>query len=80
MNKRQLLRCTLAATAAACVAAPVLAQNSPNVCWRMASSFPKSLDKIFGAGNQLVGDFMREYGIVCFAGGNTGALMGGWFR
>jgi TRAP-type mannitol/chloroaromatic compound transport system substrate-binding protein len=28
------------------VAAPVLAQTSPNVRWRMASSFPKSLDTI----------------------------------
>lgn len=153
MNKRQLLRSSFAATAAACVAVPALAQNSPNVRWRMASSFPKSLDTIYGGGEvlakrvsaitggkfqisvhaagelvpafgvvdavqngavecshtasyyfvgknkafafdttlpfglnqrqqnawmyygggkQLVGDFMREYGIVSFAGGNTG--------
>ena len=34
----------------------------------------------YGGGKQLVGDFMREYGIVSFAGGNTGVQMGGWFR
>ena len=46
MNKRQLLRTSLAATAAACVTAPALAHSGPNVRWRMASSFPKSLDTI----------------------------------
>lgn len=161
MNKRQLLRTSLAATAAACVTAPAVAQTSPNVRWRMASSFPKSLDTIYGGaevlakrvaaitggkfqisvhaagelvpafgvvdavqnasvdcghtasyyfvgknkafgfettlpfgmnqrqqnawmyyggGLQLVRDFMRDYGIVNFPGGNTGVQMGGWFR
>ena len=161
MNKRQLLQTSLAVTAAACVAAPALAQTSPNVRWRMASSFPKSLDTIYcnaevlakrvvaitcgkfqisvhaagelvpafgvvdavqnasvdcghtasyyfvgknkafgfettlpfgmnqrqqnawiyyGGGLQLVRDFMRDYGIVNFPGGNTGVQMGGWFR
>ena len=161
MNKRQLLQSSFAATAAAVVAAPALAQTSPSVRWRLASRFPKSLDTIYGGaevlakrvaaitggkfqisvhaageivpvfgvvdavqtgavecshtasyyfacknrafafdttlpfglnqrqqnawmaysgGKQLVGDFMREYGIVSFAGGNTGVQMGGWFR
>ena len=53
MNKRQLLRSSFAATAAACAAAPALAQTSPNVRWRMASSFPKSLDTIYGGGETL---------------------------
>lgn len=53
MNKRQLLRSALAATAAACVAAPALTQTSPNVRWRMASSFPKSLDTIYGGAEVL---------------------------
>lgn len=30
--------------------APVLAQSMPEIRWRMASSFPKSLDTIYGAG------------------------------
>ena len=36
--------------AAALVAAPAIAQSMPEVKWRLASSFPKSLDTIYGAG------------------------------
>ena len=36
------------AAGAALLAAPVVAQSSPKVTWRMTSSFPKSLDTIFG--------------------------------
>ena len=160
MDKRRFLRAGLAASAAA-VAVPALAQASPNVRWRCASSFPKSLDTIYGGGEvlarrvgqitggkfqisvhaageivpafgvvdavqggsiecghtasyyfvgknrtfgfettlpfgmnqrqqnawmyyggglQLVREFLREYGIVNFPGGNTGVQMGGWFR
>jgi len=35
--------------AAGIVAAPAVAQSNPTVNWRLASSFPKSLDTIFGA-------------------------------
>lgn len=161
MNKRHFLRRGLAVTAAAGVAAPAVAQTAPAVRWRLASSFPKSLDTIFGGaevltkrlseitngrfqisvhapgelmpafgvvdglqagsvecahtasyyfvgknkafgfettlpfgmnqrqqnawmyyggGLQLVRDFMRDYNIVNFPGGNTGVQMGGWFK
>ena len=161
MNKRHFLRRGLAVSAAAGVAAPAVAQSSPAVRWRLASSFPKSLDTIFGGaevlakrlseitngrfqisvhapgelmpafgvvdglqagsvecahtasyyfvgknkafgfettlpfgmnqrqqnawmyyggGMQLVRDFMRDYNIVNFPGGNTGVQMGGWFK
>jgi TRAP-type mannitol/chloroaromatic compound transport system substrate-binding protein len=33
-----------------------------------------------GGGRELLRDFFREYDIVNFMGGNTGAQMGGWFR
>jgi TRAP-type mannitol/chloroaromatic compound transport system substrate-binding protein len=33
-----------------------------------------------GGGRQLVNEFYAKYNIVSFAGGNTGAQMGGWFR
>ena len=160
MNKRRFIRSGIAATAAA-ISLPALAQSSPNVRWRMASSFPKSLDTIYGGaevlskrvaaitggkfqisvhaagelvpafgvvdavqgnsvecahtasyyfvgknkafgfettlpfglnqrqqnawmyyggGLPLVREFMKEYGIVSFPGGNTGVQMGGWFR
>ncbi len=37
-----------AGVAAAAIAAPALAQGLPEVKWRLTSSFPKSLDTIFG--------------------------------
>ena len=141
--------------------APAIAQSMPSVNWRMASSFPKSLDTIFGAseriakrveeatdgkfkirvfaagelvpglqvldavqggtvecghsaggyyagkdmtfgfdvnvpfgmnarqqaawmlfggGHELMRDLYKEYNIINFMAGNTGAQMGGWFR
>src|SRR5688572_31609582 len=38
-----------AAAAATTVAAPAIAQSAPDIKWRMTSSFPKSLDTIYGA-------------------------------
>ena len=37
-----------AAAAAATLAAPAIAQSNPKVTWRLTSSFPKSLDTIYG--------------------------------
>src|SRR6185295_6645721 len=34
---------------AAALAAPAIAQSQPEIKWRLASSFPKSLDTLFGA-------------------------------
>ena len=33
-----------------------------------------------GDGGRLVADFLRNYNIVSFIGGNTGTQMGGWFK
>jgi TRAP-type mannitol/chloroaromatic compound transport system substrate-binding protein len=160
MNKRRFLRAGVTASAAA-VALPAMAQTSPSVRWRLASSFPKSLDTIYGGaevlakrvsqitggkfvisvhaagelmpafgvvdgvqagtvecshtasyyfvgknkafgfdttlpfgmnqrqqnawmyyggGQQLVREFLRDFNIVSFPGGNTGVQMGGWFK
>ena len=49
MKRRSFLKHTAAGASAATLAAPALAQNQPNVSWRLASSFPKTLDTIFGA-------------------------------
>ena len=150
-----------AAGAAATISASAIAQSLPTIKWRLASSFPKSLDTIYGAaedlskrvkeltdgkfeirpfaggeivpglqvmdavkdgtvecahtapyyffgknpafafdcavpfgldarqqnawlyvggGMQLMREFYKDYNIVNFPGGNTGAQMGGWFR
>lgn len=158
--RRKLLKLG-ALGAAAAVASPAFSQVSPNIRWRLASSFPKSLDTIYGGaevlakrlseitggkfqisvhaagelmpafgvvdalqtgsiecahtasyyfvgknrafgfettlpfglnqrqqnawiyyggGLQLVREFLRDYNIVNFPGGNTGVQMGGWFK
>jgi hypothetical protein len=43
----------LAAGAATALAAPAIAQEAPTVTWRVTSSFPKSLDTIFGAADTM---------------------------
>jgi TRAP-type mannitol/chloroaromatic compound transport system substrate-binding protein len=42
-----------AAGAAATLAAPAIAQSQPTIKWRLTSSFPKSLDTIFGGADVL---------------------------
>jgi TRAP-type mannitol/chloroaromatic compound transport system substrate-binding protein len=41
------------AAAASTLAAPAIAQEQPSIKWRLASSFPKSLDTIYGGGELL---------------------------
>lgn len=161
MERRSFLKKAAVSASVGAVAAPALAQSQPTLNWRLASSFPKSLDTIYGAaetfsrrvslltngkfnirvfaggeivpalqvvdavqngtvemghtapyyyfgkdptfafdcavpfgmnsrqqtawfdqggGRDLLREFYREYGVVNFLGGNTGAQMGGWFR
>jgi TRAP-type mannitol/chloroaromatic compound transport system substrate-binding protein len=42
-----------AAAAASTLAAPAIAQTNPKITWRIASSFPKSLDTIYGGADDL---------------------------
>ncbi len=49
MERRSFLKRTGAGLAAGAVTAPALAQSLPPIKWRLASSFPKSLDSIYGA-------------------------------
>jgi TRAP-type mannitol/chloroaromatic compound transport system substrate-binding protein len=161
MERRSFLKNTGLAGILAAGAAPAIAQTPGEIKWRLASSFPKSLDTIFGGaetiskrvaavtnnkfqiqvfaggeivppfgvvdavqnatvqcchtapyyffgkdptfafacaipfgmnarqqnawmyhggGMQLYRDFIKEYNIISFPAGNTGAQMGGWFR
>jgi TRAP-type mannitol/chloroaromatic compound transport system substrate-binding protein len=41
------------AVAATTLAAPAIAQSNPKITWRLASSFPKSLDTIYGGADTL---------------------------
>ena len=62
----------VAGLAASAIAAPAIAAE-PQICWRLASSFPKSLDTIYG-GAEVLADRVREltdgkFDIRVFAGG-----------
>ena len=50
VNRRKFLKAAAAGAAGTGIAAPAIAQTTPTIEWRMVSSFPKSLDTIFGAG------------------------------
>jgi len=161
MERRSFIKHTGLAGILASASAPAFAQAAPEVKWRLASSFPKSLDTIYGGavtiservakstnnkfqiqvfaggeivpafgvvdavqnatvqcchtapyyffgkdptfafgcaipfgmnnrqqnawmghggGRALYNDFLKDYNIVSFGAGNTGAQMGGWFR
>jgi TRAP-type mannitol/chloroaromatic compound transport system substrate-binding protein len=162
MRRRDFIRsATGGAVAATAIAAPAIAQSQPEIRWRVASSFPKSLDTIFGGaefiarrvaqltqdkfqlrvfaagelvpglqvldavqngtvevghtasyyyvgkdptfaidttipfglntrqmnawmyqggGIELFREFFKDYNVIQFPAGNTGAQMGGWFR
>jgi TRAP-type mannitol/chloroaromatic compound transport system substrate-binding protein len=48
MKRRQFLQAASATLAATAVATPAVAQSMPEVRWRLTSSFPKSLDTLYG--------------------------------
>ncbi len=53
MKRRNFLAASGAGLAAAAVAAPAVAQSAPEVKWRLTSSFPKSLDTIYGGAETI---------------------------
>ena len=77
MDRRSFLtRAAVGGTAAAAgsvIAAPAIAQAAPKVTWRLTSSFPKSLDTIYG-GAETLSRMVSEategnFQIQVFAGG-----------
>jgi TRAP-type mannitol/chloroaromatic compound transport system substrate-binding protein len=53
MERRRFIKRAGAGLAAGLAAAPAIAQSQPTIQWRLASSFPKSLDTIYGAAEIL---------------------------
>src|SRR6266853_2792466 len=78
MQRRQFLKRAAAGVAATTVAAPAIAQSQPTVNWRMAASWPKSLDTLYG-GAELICKRVGEatggkFNIKLFA---AGEIVGG---
>ena len=48
MKRRQFLQAASGGLAASAIAAPAIAQSSPEVKWRLTASWPKSLDTLYG--------------------------------
>jgi TRAP-type mannitol/chloroaromatic compound transport system substrate-binding protein len=75
MKRRDFLKVSAAGAAATAIASPAIAQSSPEVKWRLTSSFPKSLDTIYGGAEQ-VAKYVAEmtdnkFQIQCFAAGEV---------
>src|SRR5216110_3379056 len=73
MKRRQFLRAAGLAAAASAVAKPAIAQSMPELRWRLTSSFPKSLDTIYGASEAFAKAVAEasdnKFQIQVFAGG-----------
>jgi TRAP-type mannitol/chloroaromatic compound transport system substrate-binding protein len=63
MQRRKFLRNAgvggAAVAASTALAAPAIAQSMPELKWRLASSFPKSLDTLYGAG-EVFAKYIQE--------------------
>ncbi|UUZ52576.1 twin-arginine translocation signal domain-containing protein [Massilia sp. H-1] len=53
MERRSFIGKAALGASVGLIAAPALAQSQPTINWRLASSFPKTLDTIYGASDTL---------------------------
>jgi TRAP-type mannitol/chloroaromatic compound transport system substrate-binding protein len=78
MQRRSFLKKAAAGLAVGTVAAPAIAQSQPTINWRMAASWPKSLDTLYG-GAEVIGKRVSQmsggkFNIKVFA---AGEIVGG---
>ncbi|MFL5223736.1 MAG: TRAP transporter substrate-binding protein [Microvirga sp.] len=73
MQRRSFLKKAAAGVTAGVVAAPAIAQSQPTIQWRLAASWPKSLDTLFGGADLVarrVGELTDgKFQIRAFAAG-----------
>src|SRR5260370_21300896 len=81
MKRRDFLKVSATGAAVAAVASPAIAQSSPEIKWRMTSSFPKSLDTIYGGAEyfakQVAEMTDNKFQIQGFQAGELGAGLAG---
>jgi TRAP-type mannitol/chloroaromatic compound transport system substrate-binding protein len=54
MDRRNFVKtAATGAAGSALIAAPAIAQSQPKISWRLTSSYPKSLDTLFGLSTQV---------------------------
>src|SRR3979409_1620315 len=53
MKRRDFIKATGVGVAGATIAAPAIAQSTPEIKWRMTCSWPKSLDTLYGGAELL---------------------------
>ncbi len=75
IQRRQFIKAASLGAIGSAVAAPAIAQSSPEIKWRLTSSFPKSLDTIYGAAetfSRMVAEMTdNKFQIQSFAGGEV---------
>src|SRR6202049_4727096 len=73
MKRREFLKVAGVGAAGTAIAMPAIAQSMPELKWRLTTSWPKSLDTLFGAClsfSKLVSDATDgKFQIQAFAGG-----------
>ena len=73
MERRSFLKNATVGASVGALAVPAMAQSQPAIKWRLASSFPKSLDTIFGASDVFTKRVLAltngKFEIRSFAGG-----------
>src|SRR5688572_14036352 len=73
MKRRKFLQTAGAGLAASAIASPAIAQSAPETKWRLTSSFPKSLDTLYGAAEAFAKAVAEatdnKFQIQCFAAG-----------
>src|SRR5467141_2052068 len=58
-KRRQFLKAAGIGVAATAIAKPAIAQTNPAIKWRLTSSFPKSLDTLYGA-SETIAKYVAE--------------------
>ena len=53
MKRREFLKAAGVRLATSAIAAPAIAQSTPQLRWRLTASWPKSLDTLYGAAEHM---------------------------